>query len=91
MTTFIHLDTAQTDLSILYLRRTAEYIYDRAEYLYALLTQVEWEGESKDIFINDLYRCVSNLRTLSDSLDSQGFQLSQEIEGWIEIGASFNH
>lgn len=91
MTTFIHLDTAETDVSILYLRRTAEYIYDRAEYLYGLLTQVEWEGSSKDIFIDDLYRCVSTLRTLSDSLDSQGFQLSQELERWVGVAASFNH
>lgn len=84
MTAIIHLDTSITDFSIQKLRSTAENMFDRADYLYSLLCQTEWQGASKDLLLYDLYRCSSTLKTLSDSLDLLGFQLSKEIEQWMD-------
>ena len=91
MTNQIHLDKDITDLTAQKLRLSAEGLFDRADRLYCLIANIDWEGSSRDAFLWELYRHTSTLKSLADTLDLLGFQLSQETETWISISARFNN
>jgi len=91
MTNQIHLDKDITDLTARKLRLSAEEFFERADQLYCFIANVDWEGSSRDAFLWELYRHTSTLKSLADTLDLLGFQLSQETEVWISISARFNN
>jgi len=90
MTIKIHLDKEITDQTTHKIRLSAEGFYDRADRLYASVSNIQWQGNAKDDFLFELYRCTSALKSLSDSLDLLGFQLSRETEEWESISARFS-
>ena len=90
MTIIIHLEKEQTDYAIQKLRFAAETLFDYSDHLYTHCAQVQWEGSSKDDFLFDLYRCTTNLKTLSDSLDLLSFRLAQKTTGLFEAASTFN-
>lgn len=91
MSPSIHLDKEITDQTAQKLRLTAESLFEHANRIYAVLANAEWEGSAREEFLSQLYRKTASLKTLSDSLDLLGFQLSQETETWISISARFSH
>ena len=90
MNTNIHLDTETTDLTALKIRMTADGLYDQADRVYALVANTSWTGGSKDEFLNQLYRCTSKIKSLSDELHLMGFQLSRETDEWVFNGSGFS-
>jgi hypothetical protein len=85
----IHLEDDQTLIMSAKITLTAYELVERADQIYYALARTDWEGPSKDEFLNELYQRIAALKTLSDQLDFLGFQLKQEIDQWHETAWDF--
>ena len=90
MPAMIHLDQETTTITLRRLCIVAEGLFDSADRLYLRCANIDWDGASKDAYLYELHRCLSDIKALSDSLDLLGFQAVQETDRWIEVSSSFS-
>lgn len=90
MSNKIYLDPNSTDHLIFSIRSTADVIFDHATSTYARMAWAIWEGRSKDEYLFRLQQCTTTLKKLADQLDMLGFELSQEVEQWLQTASRFN-
>ena len=90
MPAIIHLDQQPTEIALQKLRLVAEGLFDTADRLYLRCANMEWDGASRDTYLYELHRCLSDIKALSDSLDLLGFQAAQETDRWIEGSSYFS-
>lgn len=89
--TLIRMETESVNNLVTNTRTTASNLFSSCDDLVQMCRRMNWEGGSRDDFINQLITSQKQFNELFDNMDQLASELQQEMTQWIDVANSFEY